>query len=196
MEPRTTKKKWVAFTYVGRETSYITNLFKKTELNVAFRAKNTIGHLLTHKQLSPDKFSLSGVYKLTSPDCNKGYIGQTGRKFATRFQEHKKAFRGHCQNSSFADHLDKEAHSFGHMQDIMQILEYSRKGAHLNTLERFHIHTEAAKNNHLNEGHTLYPNAIFDTLLKTLRNKIPTPPNSPAADSPRASTYSPPPHKG
>jgi len=39
MEPRTTKKKWVTFTYVGRETSYITNLPKRTELNVAFRAK-------------------------------------------------------------------------------------------------------------------------------------------------------------
>jgi len=95
MEPRTTKKKWATFTYVGRETSYITNLFKKTELNVAFRAKkkNTTGHFFTHKHPAPDKFSLSGVYKLTCPDCNKAYIGQTGRKFATRFQEHKKSFQ-------------------------------------------------------------------------------------------------------
>ena len=148
---------------------------------MAFRAKNTIGHLLTHKHPAPDKFSLSGVFKLTCSDCNKAYIGQTRIQFATRFQENKKAFRSHCQNSSFAKHLDKEAHSFGHKHDIMQILEYHRKGAHLNRLERFHIHTEAAKNNHLNEGHTVYPNAIFDTLLKTHRHKIPTPPNSPAA---------------
>ena len=30
-EPCTTKKKWASFTYVGRETSYITNLFKKKQ---------------------------------------------------------------------------------------------------------------------------------------------------------------------
>ena len=155
---------------------------------MAFRTKNTIGHLLTQKHPVQDKFLLSGVYKLTCPGCNKAYIGQTGSKFATWYQEHKKAFRSHCQNSSFAKHLDKEAHSFGHMHDIMQILQYHRKGAQLNTLKRFHIHSEAANNNHLNEGHTVYPNAIFDTLLKTHRHKYLTPPNSPAAESPSAST--------
>jgi len=43
---------------------------------------------------------------------------------------------------------------------------YQKKGAHLNTLERFHIHTESAANNHLNDNHTIFPNAIFDTLAK------------------------------
>ena len=136
--------------------------------------QNTIGNLLAHRPPAPDKYSLSGVYKLTCPDCNKAYIGQAGRKFATRFQEHKKAFSSHSHNSSFAEHLDEEAHSFGQMHDIMELLHYHRKGAHLNTLERFHIHTEAAKNNHLNEGHTIYPNAIFDTLLKTNHHKNPS----------------------
>ena len=89
----TTQKKWATFTYVGRETSYITNLFKKTELNVAFWTKNTIGNLLAHRQPAPDKCSLSGVYKLTCPDCNKAYIGQTGRKFTTRFLQHKKSLQ-------------------------------------------------------------------------------------------------------
>ena len=80
-----------------------------------------------------------------------------------------------------------EAHSFGLMHGIMQILHHHRKGAHLYTLERFHIHMEAAKDNHLNEGHTIHPNAIFDTLLKTLRHKNPSHPNSPAHDSPSTS---------
>ena len=115
------------FTYVGRETSYITNLFKKTKLNVAFSTKNTIGNFLAHRHPVPEKISLSGVYKLTCPDCNRAYIGQTDRKFATRFKEHEKAFRSHSQTSSFSKHLDKEAHSFGHMHDIMQILHYHRK---------------------------------------------------------------------
>jgi len=37
------------------------------------------------------------------------------------------------------------------------------------TLERFHIHTEVAANNHLNENQTIFPNVIFDTLTETHR---------------------------
>jgi hypothetical protein len=44
---------------------------------------------------------------------------------------------------------------------------HNKKGAHLNTLERFYIHAESATNNHLNDSHTIFPNNIFDTLLKT-----------------------------
>ena len=42
-----------------------------------------------------------------------------------------------------------------------------QKGAHLNTLGKFHIHIEFVKNNHLNDPQTIHPNAIFDTLIKT-----------------------------
>jgi len=154
---------------VGKETSYITNLFKKTKQRIAFRTTNTIGKLLSHSNPTPDKFSQSGVYKLTCPDCNKVYVGQTGRRFATRFKEHEKAFRNNSHTSSFAKRLHEEAHSFGPMRSIMQILHYRNKGAHLNTLERFQIHTEVAANNYLNENQTVYPNTIFDTLVKTHR---------------------------
>jgi len=52
------------------------------------------------------------------------------------------------------------------MNNIMQIVHRHRKGAHLNTIERFHIHTEFAANNHLNDPQTIFPNAIFHTLTK------------------------------
>jgi hypothetical protein len=48
MDPKTPQK-WASFTYVGKETSYITNIFKHTDLKIAFRTKNTIENLLTHK---------------------------------------------------------------------------------------------------------------------------------------------------
>jgi hypothetical protein len=53
MDPKTPQK-WASFTYVGKETSYITNIFKQTDLKTAFRIKNNIGNLLTHKN-SPDR---------------------------------------------------------------------------------------------------------------------------------------------
>jgi len=53
------------------------------------------------------------------------------------------------------------------MHDTMQVLQNHKKSAHLNTLERYYIHVEYADNNHLNDSYTIFPNAIFDTLLKT-----------------------------
>jgi len=125
--PWTTKHKWTSFTYVGKETSYITNLFRKTELEIAFHTTNTRGNLLSHKNPTPNTFSLSGVYRLTCPDCNKAYVGQGGRRFATWSKEHAKAFRSNSHTSSFTKHLNEEAHSFGPMNSIMQILHYHKK---------------------------------------------------------------------
>ena len=67
----------------------------------------------------------------------------------------------------FAQHLNEHAHSFHTIDNTMQILYHHKKGAHLNTLERFYIHAESATNNHLNDSYTIFPNKIFDTLLKT-----------------------------
>jgi hypothetical protein len=100
-------QKWASFTYVGREISYITNIFRRIELKISFRTTNTLGNLLTHKHHPQDKFSLSGAYKLISPDCNKTYVGQTGRQFSTCYKEHKPAFRNYSNTSSFAKHLIK-----------------------------------------------------------------------------------------
>jgi len=47
----------------------------------------------------------------------------------------------------------------------MNILQFHKKGSHLNTLERFHIHKDAASHSHLNDEHTMTPNRIFDTIL-------------------------------
>ena len=59
-------------------------------------------------------------------------------------------------------------HPFGNIQDVMKILHCQKKGLHLNRMERFYIHIEAASNNHLNDDHTISPNRIFDTILKNL----------------------------
>jgi hypothetical protein len=163
------KQKWATFTYVGRETSYITNIFRLTELKISFRTTNNLNNLLTHKHQTHDKFSLSGVYKLVCPDSKKTYVGQTGRKFSSRYKEHKIAFRNNSNTSSFAKHLIQEAHSFGPVSDVIQIVHCHRKGAHLNTIERFHTHTEFAASNHLNDPQTIFPKAIFSTLLKANR---------------------------
>ena len=121
---------------------------------------------MTVKTQLPNKFSSSGVYKLTCPDCHKAYVGQTGRQFYTRYKEHKSAFYHSSCTSNFAQHLHDNAHSFGPLDNIMQVLHQHKKGIHLNTIERFHIHIEHTAGNHLNDDHTIFPNRIFDTLIK------------------------------
>ena len=167
MVPKTPKK-WASFTYTGKETSYITNIFRRMDLTIPFHTKNTVGNLLTHTN-PLDIYSLPGAYRLSCPDCNKAYVGQTGRRNSTRYNEHQTAFRKNNQAYSFAKHLNDAAHSFGPTNEIMQVLHCHKKGPHLNTIERFHIHAESIANNHLNDDHTLFLNAIFDILLRTNR---------------------------
>jgi hypothetical protein len=164
-EINTTKHKWALLTYIGKQTTFITNLFKKTGLKIAWHTTNTIQILMPQHQ-PPDKYAHSGAYKLSCPDCNKVYmyVGQIG--FAMSFKEHKYAFKNNSHMSNYAKHILEQSHSFGPIQDMMQILQYQNIGNHLNTIERFYIYTEFTKINHLNDEYTIFPNRIFDALLK------------------------------
>ena len=63
---RTTKdenKKWATFTYHSPKVREITNLFKHTNINIAFKSTNTIQQSIKHK--NPEKipdYNRSGVY--------------------------------------------------------------------------------------------------------------------------------------
>jgi hypothetical protein len=84
-------KKRTIFTYIGRETRRITKIFKTTNLKIAFKTTNTIqNHLCNLKERNhrKDPFHNSGIYQLTCKECNQKYIGQTGRTFKTRYNEH------------------------------------------------------------------------------------------------------------
>jgi hypothetical protein len=48
----------------------------------------------------------------------------------------------------------------------MQVLQYQRKGPHLNTLQKYYIHAETTKNNYLNDDHTVIPNKIFEAIQR------------------------------
>jgi hypothetical protein len=169
----TTTQKWATFTYPGKETTFMTNLFKKTDLKLALQNNNTIQRLLMHKQVS-DIYTQSGVYKLTCPDCKKAYVGQNGRSFTARFKENINAFKTNSPTSNFAKHLIKQTHSFNSIHNTTQILQRHNKGAHLNTIERYYIYVEYTNNNHLNDEHTIFTNKIFGVLLNPTSHK-PTP---------------------
>jgi hypothetical protein len=162
---QTLKHKWATFTYEDKETLYITNMFRHTDLKIAFRTNNNLESLLRHRNPPTDKFALSGVYKFTCPDYNKALRGTDWKSFSIRYKEHISAFHNNSHTSKFAQHLQEEAHSFGPISNIMQVF-HQRKCAHLNTIERFYIHKEQAAGNQLNDNQTIFPNKIFDSLIK------------------------------
>jgi len=75
---QTQRKKWITFTYYSPLIHKVTNLFKSTNLNIAFQACNTTCNQLCDK--TPlNKINSSRIYKLQRRTCNKSYAGQTGR---------------------------------------------------------------------------------------------------------------------
>jgi len=124
-------QKWASFTYIDKETTYITNLFKKTDLKIALRTHNTIQKRLMQKHITPDIYTRPGAYKLTCPDCNKAYVGQIGISLNERYKEHKHAFKTNSRSCNYAKHILEQLHTFGPIDQTIQILQYREK----NTLE-------------------------------------------------------------
>jgi hypothetical protein len=81
--------KWIKFTYIGKETKFITKLLKNSPVNISYTTHNTIRKLLSQQSIpKQNKFDGSGIYQLTCPGCRMKYVGWTGRSFRTRFSEH------------------------------------------------------------------------------------------------------------
>jgi hypothetical protein len=125
-------------TYFGKETRFITKLFKNTKVKVAFTTDNTNERRLATKHgTDQNKYDKSGIYQLTCPDCKKKYRGQMGRPFKIRFKEHLRDFNYGNNRRKYAQHLLENIHAIGPMKDIMDIIHITNKVKMMDTLERF-----------------------------------------------------------
>jgi hypothetical protein len=111
-------KTWAKFTFVGREVASVTNLFKRTNVGIAFNTiLNTEGLLSpAHHRQKSDKYSKSGVYALTRNHYQERYIGQTGRSFYTRYKQHIQDYNLSYRKSQFAKHLLELNHRSGTLE--------------------------------------------------------------------------------
>ena len=161
------KKKWAKFTYVGKETRYITKLFKNSNVKVAYATNNNLGRLLsTHTDQRLDKYDANEMYQLECPTCNKNCIGQTRRPFKPRFREHYSYFKYAKNRSKFAQYVIEEGHSFGPMSEIMEVIHIKKKCKMLDTLEKFYIYKETKLGNQINNKLTIQSNPVFEVLVQ------------------------------
>ena len=70
----TQQYKYITLTY------YNSNTFRKYNYKIAYRTNNTIKRHINDTNKDIDIYNKTGVYKLNCNDCNKFYIGQTGRR--------------------------------------------------------------------------------------------------------------------
>jgi hypothetical protein len=153
---RTEETHWSKFTYLGKDTRAITKVFKNTRIKVTYSTNSTLEKLLTKKHYSlKDNYENSGIYQLTCPTCRMKYMGQTGRSFRTRFQEHLRDFRHGNGKSRFAQHLLENGHDIGPIEDIMSTIHITNKGRLMDTIEKFY-----------NDKLAVRPNIIFDTIVQ------------------------------
>jgi hypothetical protein len=160
------KEKCISFTYFGYKTQKITKIFKDTQLKIAYRTNNTVQKHLFGKQTKLDKYANSGIYTMKCMECTRQYTGQAGRPFKTRFKQHIRAIKHNSDTSTYAQHILNNGHTYGNINDTMDIIKITQKNRHMNILENFHIYCAYRDNTHMNEILFDIHNPIFDTLYE------------------------------
>jgi len=78
----------------------ITNLFKKTNIGLAFKTTNTTQQLMKQIQTSnTQETDKSGIYRLKCNTYQMAYVGQTNCSHTHRYQEHTRYIKYNPQSA-------------------------------------------------------------------------------------------------
>jgi hypothetical protein len=139
------KQIWVTFTYPGNYIRAITNLFKHTNIKIAYKTTNTLGNLLKETR-NINKYEKAGIYKLTCKDCHKLYIGETGRPLKIRYKERIRSIKYNKDDSAYGTHILYNIHQYGNIEEIMDRKDQEKKGRFMNIMESFYIYKYKCEN--------------------------------------------------
>ena len=99
----------------NKTTSKLTSslsLDKGNKMKIAHGFPNSIGRNLVNVYQRSSQNAIPGVYKIPCKDCNKVYVGQTGREIDIRVNEHKRSVRYAQESSAIFKHVE-----YGHCID-------------------------------------------------------------------------------
>jgi len=117
------KKKLDHITYHNPKIRKITNLFKNTNIGIAFRTTTTQRQLIELIiSIQTPEHEKSGIYKLIRNTCKRSYIGQTGRNLKSRFQEHTHYFKNNESHSAYALLILNCRHEYESIKDTMTLM--------------------------------------------------------------------------
>jgi len=136
-ETQERKKKLTPFTYFSPMIRKVTNIFKDTDIKVAYRATNTIFKQLTKKPDRPN--NPNGIYSIKCITCNKKYVGQSSRDKQIGYKEHINQIKNCNPQSAYANHIIQNKHEFGSAETTLKLLKQCNKGSHINCWEQKYI---------------------------------------------------------
>jgi len=174
-EPKST----VVIPYVQDLSESVSRVYKRHGIATAMRPFQSIRSLLVHfKDWHGPQDICECVYKIPCKNCNKTYIGETGRTFGVRLQEHRqevsqrevraytrstsRSLAGEQNKSAVTDH----AISLNHVIDWDQAKVINRKGNRVDTWikKAIHIRKEQDKSMNRNERSDILSH-IYDNLF-------------------------------
>ena len=81
----------VVVPYVAGLTERVSRVFRKHGFSTVSKPHRTLRNMLVHPKDKLDPLQKAeAVYEIPCADCPKSYIGETGRSFGVRLQEHQK----------------------------------------------------------------------------------------------------------
>ena len=105
-------KATVVIPYVRHVSECVRRILNRLNVRTCFKPRRTLRHMLVHPKDPTPARSVSGVvYRIPCSDCDRAYIGQTGRTLDHRIKEHKRGYT--CEEtvtSAVAEHSMNQQH--------------------------------------------------------------------------------------
>jgi hypothetical protein len=157
-------KEWITFTYYDPVVRKVTNLFKCTNLKIAFCPTNTIYQQLSRK---PNNTNPRGIYQLKCNTRKNTYVGQSGRPIIMLYKEHLRYIRYKNPMSAYAINMLNNRHDFGPTEETLKLLKPFTKGMRMNSWEALFIHIHHRHNVLISEQQVTDTNPLFDLVYIT-----------------------------
>jgi hypothetical protein len=159
-------EKWAIFTCHSPIVRKITNLFKQTGIQIAFKNTNTIQQQTRPKnhETIPDH-NKSSCYKVVCKTYKKAYIGQTNRNLTLRFCEHIRYVKNNDPKYAYAQHILQNIHEYGTLVDTIPLFKPIHNTAKLIPYEQLFIQTFDHNGNLIDEQSASDPNPLFQLAI-------------------------------
>lgn len=156
------------------QTKTIVPVFAAHNIKIVNKCSNSLKHNLVKTRPSSDSNEIPGTYVIPCKDCPQAYVGQTGRPFSVRLQEHQRYVKLAKENSAVFSH----SFHFNHAID-WKSAKIVYKSGNLNN----RLIVESALIKHIDnfnqtDGVGAVDHATKDIILKTNRqilNNLPPP---------------------
>lgn len=138
------KRKFIGLPYHPTIINPLKQNLEKFGLAPAFVSNNKIHKHIFNNKHQFNSNELSGIYEIKCPECDKVYIGQTGRNISKRFKEHLTK-----PSSAVYKHINSCNHKIEF--ENMKLLLHLKKSREMDLYEELHINVNNNNNRLIND---------------------------------------------